>query len=320
VWTNASGGAHVAFSPRGPLAYVPGGAVEAQRSLMWVDRDGRAREVTDRKQDFLHPRLSPSADRVAVAVRLAKSDLWVYELARGTLTRLTAGVGSVMAPAWTPDGRRLTFVMTTAGSGSGLFVKPADGSGSPEPLVSNAYTHLTSCWSADGKRLAFDEQRPDTGWDLWVLTVGQGQPEPFLRTPANELSPVFSPDGQWLAYSSDETGRAEVYVQPFPGPGARWQVSAEGGSFPLWARNGRELFYRNGDKMMAADVSTVPTFAAGRPHLVFEGAYLSTLYDVSPDGRSFLMIKAGDRDPASAQINVILDWIPELTRRVPAAP
>jgi eukaryotic-like serine/threonine-protein kinase len=319
VWTNASGGAHVAFSPTGPLAYVPGGAVETQRTLMWVDRGGRAREVTDRRQDFLHPRLSPSADRVAVAIRMGKSDIWVYELSRGTLTRLTSGSGSVMAPSWTPDGQRLTFAMSSPGSTTGLFVRPADGSGPAEPLVTNAYTHFNSCWSPDGKHLAFDEQRPDTGWDVWVLSVGQPQPQPFVRTPANESAPVFSPDGRWLAYSSDETGRAEVYVQRFPGPGGRWQVSAEGGSFPLWARSGRELFYRNGDKMMAADVSSGPAFSAGRPHVVFEGAYLSAIYDVSPDGRSFLMTKAGDRDPASAQVNVILDWIPELARRVPAA-
>ena len=134
-----------------------------------------------------------------------------------------------------------------------------------------------------------------------------------------------SPDGGWLAYQSDESGRGEIYVRPFPGPGGKWLISTEGGTQPVWARNGRELFYRNGDKMMAAAVETEPVFAAVKPKLLFEGHYETGIYpslpnyDVSPDGRRFLMIKSSEQETAATQINVVLNWLEDLKRRVPTA-
>jgi hypothetical protein len=179
--------------------------------------------------------------------------------------------------------------------------------------------------------LAFTEINPTTGYDIWVLRMGdpsQGsgqvrKAQPFLRTPFNEAAPRFSPDGRWLVYASDESGRFEIYVQPYPGPGGKWQISTEGGTEPVWNRNGRELFYRSGNKMMAVDIATQPGFAAGKPRMLLEGPYLPTPatfpnYDVSPDGQRFLMLKPTEQaQAAQTQINVVLNWFEELKQKVP---
>jgi Tol biopolymer transport system component len=192
-------------------------------------------------------------------------------------------------------------------------------------------------WSPDGKWLAFEDQSPTTGGDIWMLPLDDGpgppgpasrgvgaearKPQPLIRTPFHEYGGVFSPDGRWLAYSSDESGRFEVYVQPFPGPGSKWQISTEGGGGdenpPRWARNGRELFYRNGSKMMVVDIQTEPTFTAGKPRLLFEGQY-GAWWDVAPDGQRFLMVQPVEPEQPATQINVVLNWFEELRRRVPA--
>jgi len=159
---------------------------------------------------------------------------------------------------------------------------------------------------------------------LWVLRLSDRKAQPFLRTRFNELSPMFSPDGLWLAYATDESGRSEIYVQPYPGPGGKWQVSIEGGHEPRWNPNGRELFYRQGNKMMAVDVMTQGTFSAGKPKMLFEAPYgpapglgLSN-YDVSADGQRFLMLKPGEQQAQTAtQISVVLNWFEELKRKVP---
>ncbi len=178
-------------------------------------------------------------------------------------------------------------------------------------------------WSPDGQLLAFVEVNPTTGYDIWVLRLSDRKAQPFLRTPFNESVPRFSPDGRWLAYISNESGRYEIYVQPYPGPGGKWQISTEGGTEPIWNPNGRELFYRSGDKMMAVDIATQPSFTAGKPRVLFEGRYelspaTTPNYDVSPDGQRFLMLKPAEASEAApTQINVVLNWFEELKRRVP---
>ena len=152
---------------------------------------------------------------------------------------------------------------------------------------------------------------------------GEREAQPFLQTPFEEGGAVFSPDGRWLAYVSNESGRYEIYVQPFPGPGGKWQISTEGGREPVWARNGRELFYRNSNQMMAVEITTEPTFSAGSPRLLFEGAFMSgtvflPYYDVTPDGQRFVMLKPVESETsAPTQINVVLNWFEELKQRVP---
>ena len=179
--------------------------------------------------------------------------------------------------------------------------------------------------------LAFAEVNPTTGYDIWVLRMGDpsggsGQvrkAQPFLQTKFNEAAPQFSPDGHWLAYVSDESGRKEIYVQPYPGPGGKWQISTEGGAEPTWNRNGRELFYRSTDKMMAVNIATQPSFVVSKPKVLFEGQYVPTsptslTYDVSPDGQRFLMLKPSESaEVAPTQIDVVLNWFEELKQKVP---
>jgi Tol biopolymer transport system component len=232
--------------------------------------------------------------------------------------------GGIPFLIWTPDSKRVTF-SSFAGGPWDLYWMSADGSGGPERLTPGESYQWPGSWSPDGQAFAFSKTDPTTGSDIWVLNFnGEHKPQPFLQTPANESGALFSPDGRWLAYESDETGRWEIYVRPFPGPGGKWQISTEGGVEPVWARNGRELFYRNGDKMMAVGVETKPTFAAAKPKLLFERHYepspqsFLANYDISPDGQRFLMIKASEREQASTQINVVQNWFEELKRQVPS--
>jgi Tol biopolymer transport system component len=172
--------------------------------------------------------------------------------------------------------------------------------------------------------LAIDNNTPSTGRDILMLRVGDRKEDLFLGTPFNEGAAQFSPDGRWLAYVSNESGRYEIYVQPYPGPGGKLQISTDGGGEPMWNPNGRELFYRSGDKMMAVDITTQPSFSAGKPKVLFAGQYQpspnpvpNVNYDVSPDGQRFLMLKPGGQDQAATQINVVLNWFEELKQKVP---
>ena len=311
------------MSESGSLVYLPKGTPGSERTLVWVDRQGAVEPLPAPPRVYDDPHLSPDGQRLAVQVgEEGNSDIWIYHIPRGTLTRLTFEGGNM--PRWMPDGKRVTFTPQRAGGSWNLFWKPADGSGPAEQLMESEHGRWPSSWSPDGQVLAFTEFHPTTGWDVWVLPLqGERKPRPFLRTQFQEGGAVFSPDGHWLAYTSDESGQNEVYVQPFPGPGAKWQISNEGGNEPLWAKNGRELFYRNGNKMMAVEITTQPTFRAGTPALLFEGQYyyepgpVSANYDITPDGQRFLMVKEGEREEAATQINVVLNWFEELKRLVP---
>ena len=164
---------------------------------------------------------------------------------------------------------------------------------------------------------------PPREYDIWVLRLGDRKAQPFLRTPFNEAAPRFSPDGRWLAYMSDESGRYEIYVQPYPGPGGKWQISTEGGTEPVWNPNGRELFYRSGDKMMAVDIATQPGFRCGQAPDALRGAVPAgsgpdRQLRCLPDGQRFLMLKASEQAAAApTQINVVLNWFEELKQKVP---
>jgi dipeptidyl aminopeptidase/acylaminoacyl peptidase len=175
-------------------------------------------------------------------------------------------------------------------------------------------------WSGDGSTVAFHERKPDGKRDIWVVTPG-GDPVPFLLTPFDERSPRFSPDGKWLAYVSDESGRNDVYVQPYPGPGPKWLVSTDGGTDPVWSKNGRELFYRHGDELMSVTVTATREFSASRPTRLFETRFdvgdNGPNYDVSPDGKWFLMPRS-DRAAAPGELHVVLNWFSEVTARTRA--
>ncbi|MGA7793131.1 MAG: protein kinase [Candidatus Acidiferrales bacterium] len=327
------------ISDNGSLIYLSGGTQGTQQRLVWVDRKGAEQPLAAPARVYRQPRLSHDGRRVAVTVDEQGSQIWLYDLSRGTLTRLTFEGNRNTDAAWTPDGKRIAFESNKEGP-QNIFWQLADGSGGLERLTTNDYPHYLLSWSSDGQLLSFVELNPATGRDIWVLrmgdpsassgqvpSAGSGQVrkvQPFLRTPFDETSPQFSPDGRWLAYISNESGRYEVYVQPYPGPGGKWQISTEGGTEPVWNPNGRELFYRSGNnKMMAVEIATQPGFVAGTPRMLFEGQYAPAPltfpnYDVSPDGQRFLMLKPVEQaESALTQINVVLNWFEELKQKVP---
>jgi eukaryotic-like serine/threonine-protein kinase len=318
-----TGAAQYSLSTTGSLVYVPGGAEASQRRLVWVSRNGVEQPTAAPPRSYRNPRLSPDGRRVVVGLEQPEPQIWLYDLARETLARFTLEGDSNRNPVWTPDGKRIGF--NSSRNNGDVSWQLADGSGRPEEFSPTGGA-LTSSWSPDGKLLASSVGDPTTGYDIWVVKMGDTDTtaQPFLRTPFNEEAPQFSPDGRWLAYVSDESGRYEVYVQPYPGPGGKWQISAEGGTEPMWNHNGRELFYRSGNKMIAVEITTQPSFSAGKPKLLFSGEYQPTLvinanYDVSPDGQRFLMVKPSESaEAAPTQINVVLNWFEELKQKVPA--
>jgi Tol biopolymer transport system component len=321
--STVDGNAQYSFSATGSLAYIPGAVQSAQLRLVWVNRNGTEQPLAAREHAYVGPRISPDGRRVAVGITEQERQVWLYDLSRDTLTRLTFQGNNNLVPFWTPDGKRIAFTSNKEGQRN-VFWQLADGSGGLERLTTSEFVQIPASWSADGQLLTFSEVNPTTGYDIWVLRLEDRKAEPFLRTQFNEAAPQFSPDGHWLAYVSDESGRKEIYVQPYPGPGGKWQISTEGGVEPLWNRNGRELFYRNANKMMAVQITAQPTFSPGTPRVLFEGQYqsLPTIstpnYDVSPDGQRFLMLKPVEQAQAApTQINVVLNWFEELKRRVP---
>ena len=311
----ANGTMDYAFSGDGTLVYIP--ARSSVSTLVWVDRQGKNQPLTDIQRAFYSPTLSPDGRRVAVGIGgLLLGNIWIYDIARATLTPLTFD-GVNVAPVWAPDGKRLAFTSNRAGSFD-LFWMQADGTGEVEQLSTNLERQIPISWSPDGL-LAYMLSTSGVDGDIWILPLdGERKPRPFLATQFIEVAPMFSPDGRWIAFQSNRSGQAEVYVTPYPGPGGMMQMSTDGGDSPVWAPDGQELFYRNQDKMMTVSIQTEPTFKAGTPRLLFEGAYVRGTgrngYDVDSEGR-FLMMK--DEEQTSNQIHVVLNWFEKLKRLVP---
>jgi serine/threonine-protein kinase len=322
-----TGAVEYAIAANGSLVYVAGQSSGVQRSLVWVDRNGREEAIDAPPRAYTSPRISPDGARVALNPRDEEIDIWIWDFARKTLTRLTSDPRSDRFPVWSPDGGRIAFSSARDDSRGNPFWQAADGSGNAERLADGAGSQVfPSSFSPDGTRLLVygDGARPDDDVGL-VHLPGDGRVMPLLRsTMFSEQNPEISPDGRWMAYNSEESGRNEVYVRPFPDvERGRWQVSTTGGTEPMWARSGRELFFRNGGALMAAPLQLGANFAAGTPRVLFQGAYArppgGRTYDVSPDGRRFLMMKEGTSGTGAPQAQVILvqNWLQELKRLVP---
>jgi serine/threonine-protein kinase len=319
-----TGAANFAFSSIGSLAYLPGAYRNPERSLVWVDRSGAVEPITDVRRPYEAPCLSPDGQSIAVSIRLgptgSSEDVWIYGIARKTLTRFTFNSGSL--PTWSPDGTRLAYASSQDGPPN-LFWKLADGSAGEERLNPAPLLEGPTSWSPDGRTLSFMRLDSTGTPDIWVLPLdGERVPKPLVRTEFDEWGGFISPDGRWIAYVSVETGRPEVYVRGFPEPRGKWQISSDGGEFALWSRDGRELFYLSGDKMMAVTISTSPSFRAAASTLLFEKHFYRAqlalrAYDVAPDGQRFLMVQEDETVSVATQINVVLEWFDELKRRVP---
>ena len=312
--------AQYAVSENGSLVYV-GGEQTSQRNLVWVSRDGSEQTLAAPPRRYQAPRLSPDGRRIAASIDSPTPQVWIYDLTRDALTRLTFEGTYNRSPTWTPDGKRVAVISNKDGA-LNIYSQSADGGGSMERLNESKNITNPSSFSPDGRLLAMDEIDPVTQQDIAVLQVSDHKEQPFLHTVFNESAARFSPDGHWLAYASDESGRREIYVQSFPGPEGKWQISTDGGTEPVWNPKGHELFYRNGDKMMAVDISTQPNFSAGKPRMLFAGQFVAAAgsdpnYDVSPDGQRFLMLEEAEpgTSTASAQIIVVQNWVNELKRR-----
>jgi serine/threonine protein kinase/Tol biopolymer transport system component len=324
--------AEIAISASGSLVYVPAtksAVASAQDVLVWVDLKGKEELVVAPPSDYSLPRISPDGGKVALNIDTAgKTDIWIWDLARENMMRLTFD-GAGAGPIWTPDGKRIAFASYSAEeyvSGGIINWKAADGSGVQEKLCSapDQVFYAPSSWSGDGKTLVAWIGQSLSNYDIGVVSMeGDRKWKALLNEKHHETAPEISHDGHWMAYCSNESGRDEVYVRTFPKVDAgKWQISMGGGRDPRWSRDGRQLFYRNEDAVMAAAVETEPAFRAGKSQLLFRGAYLSTEgWDVHPDGKRFLMVKAGEKAPsaeAPRRINIVLNWLEELKQRVPA--
>src|ERR1700674_744031 len=216
-----TGAVQYSLSVTGSLVYVPGGVQAAQSRLVWVNRNGAEQRVAAPPHVYVIPRLSPDGRRIAVGITEQDSQVWLYDFSRETLTRLTFEGDTNLAPVWTPDGKRIAFNSDRKGP-INIYWQLADGSGGLEQLTTSEHLHAPMSWSPDGQLLVFVEVDPTTQRDIWVLRMGDRKAQPFLQTRFDEGEPRFSPDGRWLAYISNESGRYEIYVQPYPGPGGKW--------------------------------------------------------------------------------------------------
>jgi serine/threonine-protein kinase len=334
----STGAGQFDYSANGGFIYQNGKPVSQTYPIMWFENSGAARALLAKPAFYISPRFSPDggslAFRIAIASGSAKGDIYVYDWRREIFTRLTFGNRQDFSPTWTPDGKHIVFRSPSPSGGSYIEWIRSDGAGETERLLDTRGLANAYSFSPDGRRVAYYEQTAETGSDLWTLPLDlsdpehpkPGRPEPFLRTPANESFPTFSPDGRWIAYNSDETGVREVYVRPFPGPGGKWQISTGGGLFPIWARNGRDLFFETLDNhiMMVDYSASGDSFSNEKPHLWSDRQIrdMGTVfnYDLTPDGKRIVAFPpdtASIAESGSVKVSFLLNFLDELRRRVP---
>jgi serine/threonine-protein kinase len=331
--TNAgadSGAGQVAVSAAGHLVYVTGGTrPDDHREFVWVSRDGQAEPIPAPRNAYVSGRLSPDGEQIVTFTNSASGQrVWVYDLTRGTLTPLAPQQERAAWGVFSPDGARIAFQSVLAGR-DGVSLRASDGTGAGEPIdPASRGVQSPSSWSTDDK-IAFVQSNEQTRNDIWVYDVRTRKASAAVQTDASESHPALSSDGRWLAYVSDLSGRSEVYVQPYPGPGPRIQVSNGGGTAPAWTADGGELFYATqadggGLSMMAVKVTpTGSMLSAGVPQELFKGLYGQTTpvrgWDVSADGRRFLFVRAVDPPPPPpTQMVLVQNFGEELERRAPA--
>jgi serine/threonine-protein kinase len=329
-----SAGAQLSFSDNGELAYIAGHGGIQTVSLDWMDRDGKFTPIREAPGAYFSPAFSPDGKRLALDIYDGKKDdIWVYEWERNILTRLTFGGDSNKFPLWTPDGQRIVYSSQEKSGPMNIWWIRADGAGSPQRLAQNSTRQIPDSWSPDGKTLTFTEINHG-GSDVMTLSMEgseksgwkPGEPKALLHG-AYYYQSAISPDGRWIAYSSNESGDFEIYVRPFPSTGGKWQISVHGGNMPRWSRSGKELYYRTPDSkiMVAAYTATGDSLHAENPQpwslgqFTNVGAGISN-FDVYPDGKRFVVLKAPNTGPSAAlnQVSFVLNFFDEISRKFPS--
>jgi serine/threonine-protein kinase len=302
-----AGAVYFAVAQNGTLTFTPGGYA---RSLVLVDRHGRRTPLLDERSGFRHPAVSPDGQRVAVTIDPRPSQIWVYDVARKSRLALATDDHN-LSPLWSQDGRRILY---TSGGPPDIFSRAADAGTPAERLLTREGPQYPTAWTADGQ-LIFHDGVPN-GYDIWILPPG-GTPRPLIVTAASELGARLSPDGRWLAYHSNESGRFEVYVRPFPNVNdGKWTISTSGGQQAQWSRDSGELFYAIGSSIMSVRVgSRGSALDAGRPELLFSGPFDTsyTNYTMSHDGTRFVMIEV-DPEARPTFLHVVMNWATEVER------
>jgi Tol biopolymer transport system component len=311
-------------SGSGSLLYQNQGGSTLGR-LVWFDRSGKSLGAIGTPADQANPRLSPDGRRVSVSITDARSgnvDIWSYDAAGGIPTRLTTDPAVDGTAIWSPDGAHIAYASMRRGRAE-LFEMSGDG-GDQRPVSASPPSQRTSYptdWTPDGGRLLYRTGIATSNLELWLTPRDGGEPSPFIKASFGVSNGRFSPDGRFVAYASNESGRWEIYVAPFPGPGGNWKVSSEGGSEPEWRHDGRELFFLGANGyLMAVPLRLSPTFDAGEPKPLFlirRREPVATLdlfsYDVSRDGQRFL-VNADAGEPTTTPLTVVLDWAAGLKR------
>ena len=318
--TGIEGSGNYAVSGTGTLAYVAGGRSLNSARLVWTDRTGKVEPLPLPERDYENVMISPDGTRAIVQIRGAKTELWIYDFARSTLTPIGESAGSSQSPLWTADGTHIIYRGTNKGFRN-LYWRMADGSGVEERLATKQdATHTPTSVSPDGHWLVFNEgsAQESGGVGIWLMQLdGDRTPRHFFTVPAGESDGQFSPDGKWLAYQASVSSRQEIYVSPFPGPGPRRQVSIDGGIEPLWSRDGRELFFQNGSQLMSVSVTPGAEWSASQPHVVHEGRFArgpngNTSWSINREGTRFLRIQLVEPERAITHVELVLNWFSEL--------
>ena len=318
------GSGNYAVSSGGTLAYVGGGRSRNASRLVWIDRTGKVESLPVPERDYENVMISPDGSRAIVQIREGTTNLWLYDFGRSTLTSIGNSAGSSQSPLWTADGERIIYRGTRQGFRN-LWWRPADGSGAEERLTTKLdATHSPTSISPDGRWLLFNENSAQavSGVAIWLMALdGDRTPRLLFPTPAGESDGQFSPDGKWIAYQAAVSSRQEIFVSPFPGPGPRRQVSTDGGTEPLWSRDGRELFFQNGSRLTGVTVTPGAVWSSSPPHVVNEGRFLrsingNTSWTVSRDGTRFLRIQLVEAERAITHVDLVLNWFSELQQQI----
>ena len=313
VGSSPSGDAAFGVSANGVLVYRPA-TPAVTNDLVWFDRTGKNLGILAAAGAQVGPVMSPDQRHVLIQRRdVPWSDLWLIDLLRGTYSRLTSDPAQDSTGAFSPDSSQIAYASNRRGEW-GVYVRTATGGAEQLLHKVGGIEMLVTDWSPDGKTLLFNPRSSDTGFDIWALSMtGERKAYPVLTQKYDEFKPGFSPDGRWIVYASDETGRAEVYVQAFPPSGVKWQVSVNGGIFPIWSRDGKEIVFVTPDrKVMAVDVNVGASFAASVPRPLFQGAR-STQFAMSADSQRFLIPQAA-RTVDRAPLQAVLNWASDITK------